>query len=74
MEKGSVSIYFVRSATESLRRSGLDPTPFLVSTGITPAMLESPQARVTPQGFGALWLAVAAALDDELFGQDSRRM
>ena len=32
------------------------------------------QARVSSRQYGALWRLVALALDDELFGQDSRRM
>jgi AraC-like DNA-binding protein len=74
MENGSVSIYFVQSALERLRARGVDTTPLLLQAGISPLVLDSPTARVTPQGFSALWLGVAAALDDELFGQDSRRM
>ncbi len=33
-----------------------------------------PQARVSAKHYGALWRAIALALDDEFFGQDSRRM
>lgn len=57
-----------------MRGLGIDTTPVLLNAGIPPALLDSPNARVTPQGFSALWLGVAAALDDELFGQDTRRM
>jgi AraC-like DNA-binding protein len=74
MEKGSVSVYFVQSALERLSALGVDTTPLLLQAGISPLVLDAPHARVTPQGFSALWLGVAAALDDELFGQDSRRM
>lgn len=74
MEKGSVSIYFVRSALEPVVRRGLDAGALLREAGIQPAVLESEQGRVTAQSFSILWLAVARTLDDELFGQDSRRM
>jgi AraC-like DNA-binding protein len=74
MEKGSVSIYFVRSALEPVHARGLDTDELLRSTGITPAMLHAPQARVSASVFSALWLGVARLLDDELFGQDTRRM
>lgn len=74
MEKGSISIYFVRSALEPLLEQGIDPRPLLDEAGIAPAMLESEQARVSARSFSILWLGVARALDDELFGQDSRRM
>lgn len=74
MEKGSVSIYFVQSALAALRRRGIDTAPVLLGAGIAPALLDSPHGRVTPNSFSRLWLGVADALDDELFGQDSRRM
>lgn len=53
---------------------GIDIEPLLRETGISAAVLQAPQGRVTAQNFSALWLAVARVLDDELFGQDSRRM
>jgi AraC-like DNA-binding protein len=74
MENGSISIHFVRSAIEPVLERGLDADELLRGAGISPALLLTPQVRVTPQNFSALWLSVAAALDDELFGQDSRRM
>jgi AraC-like DNA-binding protein len=74
MEKGSVSIYFVQSALEPVIERGLDTGELLRGAGISPALLQSPQSRVTAQNFSALWLGVARLLDDELFGQDSRRM
>jgi AraC-like DNA-binding protein len=74
VEKGSVSVYFVRSALEPVVRRGLDASALLREAGIQPAVLESEQGRVTAQNFSTLWLAVARTLDDELFGQDSRRM
>ncbi|HEX9172468.1 MAG TPA: AraC family transcriptional regulator [Telluria sp.] len=74
MENGSISIHFVRSALEPVLERGLDVDELLRGAGISPALLQTPQGRVTPQNFSKLWLAVAAALDDELFGQDSRRM
>lgn len=74
MEKGSISIYFVQSALEPIVQHGLDADTLLREAGISPALLHLPQGRVTPQNFSALWLGVARMLDDELFGQDSRRM
>jgi AraC-like DNA-binding protein len=74
MEKGSISIYFVQSALESVIKRGLDAESLLRAAGISPALLQAPQGRVTAQNFSALWLGVARVLDDELFGQDSRRM
>jgi AraC-like DNA-binding protein len=74
MVKGSVSIYFVQSALEGLLARGIDTTQVLLEAGISPALLQSPHGRVSPQSFSSLWLGVAALLDDELFNQDSRRM
>lgn len=74
MEKGSVSVYFVKSALDTILHHGLDPAPLLHDAGISPSLLQAHQARVTAQSFSTLWLGVAKALDDELFGQDSRRM
>lgn len=73
-EKGSVSIWFVRKALEALLRRGLDATTALNQAGISPALLPFDQSRVSPSSFAALWLAIAATLDDEFFGLDSRRM
>lgn len=74
MEKGSISVYFVHSALEPIIDRGLDTDGLLRDAGISPALLQSSQGRVSAQSFGALWLGVARTLDDELFNQDSRRM
>ncbi|RJG03387.1 AraC family transcriptional regulator [Noviherbaspirillum sedimenti] len=73
-EKGSISIFFVRSALAPVIEQGFDADELLRNAGISPSLLQTPQARVTPQNFSALWLAVAHTLNDELFAQDSRRM
>ena len=72
--KGSISIAFVREAVASLRRKGVSAAPVLEAAGIPPRLLRVDEARVGPEAFGALWLAVARTLDDEFFGLDSRRM
>ncbi len=74
MQKGSVSIYFVNSALAPVLARGMDVAPLLAEAGISPAVLQAPLGRVTPNSFSALWLSVARVLDDELFGQDARRM
>lgn len=74
MEKHSVAICFVHHAIAGLRARGIAPEPVLQAAGIAPALLAVPQARVSAASYSALWLEVAAALDDEFFGQDSRRM
>lgn len=74
MENGSISIHFVRAAIEPVVERGMDADALLRGAGISPALLQMDQGRVTAQNFSSLWLSVAAVLDDELFGQDSRRM
>ncbi|MBK4739287.1 AraC family transcriptional regulator [Noviherbaspirillum pedocola] len=74
MEKGNISIYFVHSALEPIIERGLNAEALLRRAGISSALLQSPQSRVTAQNFSTLWLGVARELDDELFAQDSRRM
>lgn len=73
-EKHSVSIWFVRQALMGLRGRGLDAETLLERAAIPSALLHSDQSRVSAESFGTLWLAIAAQLDDELFGLDSRRM
>ncbi|WP_029920820.1 AraC family transcriptional regulator [Nevskia soli] len=72
--KGSVAIDFVRQAAQALVRRGHDPVPVLLRCNIAPTLLLSDSARVTPESFGALWLAISAVLDDEFFALDARRM
>lgn len=74
MEKHSVAICFVHHAIGGLRARGIAPEPVLQAAGIAPALLSVPQARVSAASYSVLWMEVAAALDDEFFGQDSRRM
>lgn len=74
MEKDSISIYFVHAALAPVVRRGMDTEQLLCNAGIAPSLLQSHQSRVTAQNFSLLWLGVARALDDELFGQDTRRM
>lgn len=73
-EKDSVSIWFVREALAGLKRRGLEPDGILSAVGISSSLIQTDQSRVSSATFGALWLAIAAALDDELFGMDTRRM
>ncbi|TJY64679.1 AraC family transcriptional regulator [Sinimarinibacterium sp. CAU 1509] len=74
MEKDSVSINFVREALHGALRQGIDVAPLLQRARIPERLLESSQARVSAESFATLWLEVAAALDDEFFGLDARRM
>jgi AraC-like DNA-binding protein len=73
-EPGTVAICFVAAALEAVRARGLDPLRLLVQVGLSPGLLQVPQARVSVKHYGELWRLVALTLDDEFFGQDSRRM
>lgn len=74
MEKGSVAICFVHGALAGVRARGLDVDPILRSAGISPELLRVRDARVSAAQYGTLWRRIAVVLDDEFFGQDSRRM
>lgn len=74
MKNAGISIGFVHSALKPLIDRDLDTEDLLRSAGIASVLLQWPHSRVDPQSFSILWLDVARRLDDELFGQDSRRM
>src|SRR3984957_7234420 len=73
-EPGTIAICFVAAALESVRARRLDADALLKQVGLSPGLLNSSQARVSAKHYGALWRLVALTLDDEFFGQDSRRM
>jgi AraC-like DNA-binding protein len=73
-EPGTVAICFVAAALEALRARRLNPEPLLSQVGLSASLLQMPQARISAQKYGQLWRLIAATLDDEFFGQDSRRM
>ena len=73
-EPGTVAICFVAAALQSVQARRLDADALLNQVGISPSLLTMPQARVSAQQYGQLWRLVAKVLDDEFFGQDSRRM
>src|SRR5580692_1995826 len=73
-EPGTIAICFVASALQSLRARNLNPDKYLADVGLSSSLLDVPQARVSAKHYGALWRTIALALDDEFFGQDSRRM
>ncbi len=74
MEKGTISIDFVHEALWVARQRGLDTDALLADSGLVPELLEMPQARVTPEQYGALWHALADAMNDEFFGMDAHPM
>ncbi|BAR98561.1 transcriptional regulator [Blastochloris viridis] len=61
---------FVDEAVDCLRRSDISPGPVLASVGLPEVVRE----RVSAEQYGALWLAAAAAMDDEFFGLGGRPM
>jgi len=73
-EPGTIAICFVVAALQSVRGRDLNADELLAKVGLSASLLQVPQARVSAKHYGALWRAIAAALDDEFFGQDSRRM
>src|SRR5450432_3713585 len=73
-EPGTIAICFVAAALQGVRARRLDADGLLRQVGLSPTLLYSPQARVSAKHYGELWRLVALTLDDEFFGQDSRRM
>jgi AraC-like DNA-binding protein len=73
-EPGTVAICFVAAALDSVRARRMDADALLQRVGLSPGLLNVPQARVSAKHYGELWRLVALTLDDEFFGQDSRRM
>jgi AraC-like DNA-binding protein len=73
-EPGTIAICFVAAALQSVRARDLNADELLANVGLSSSLLLVPQARVSAKHYGALWRTIALALDDEFFGQDSRRM
>jgi AraC-like DNA-binding protein len=73
-EKGTIAMSLVNETLALAHARKLDVTPILEAAGIARAALATPRARVSAVQYGALWLAIARALDDEFFGQDSHAM
>lgn len=73
-EPGTIAICFVAAALQGVQGRNLNADELLATVGLSASLLQVPQARVSAKHYGALWRAIAAALDDEFFGQDSRRM
>jgi AraC-like DNA-binding protein len=73
-EPGTIAICFVAAALQSVQARNLNADELLANIGLSSSLLQVPQARVSVQHYGALWRSIALALDDEFFGQDSRRM
>jgi AraC-like DNA-binding protein len=74
IEKGTISIGLVQEALQCPAVAELDTAALLAKANVAPQLLGSPRARVSPRQYAALWNAIAQALDDEFFGQDSHPM
>ena len=73
--RGTISSGFVVPAVDCLRIRGVDVDEVLSLAGIPAGLLSSLSPfRVTAKQYSALWKLVIHHLDDEFFGQDSRRM
>lgn len=70
MERRMISPAFVEDALHCLRRRGIDEKPLLAQAGLSAGVSEP----VSAERYGALWLAIAAAIDDEFFGESARPM
>ncbi|SAP34786.1 AraC family transcriptional regulator [Caballeronia udeis] len=73
-ERGTIAGDLVEEALRCAEGRGVERTGLLALAGIQPAALAAPLARVSAAQYGRLWSAVADALDDEFFGQDSHPM
>ncbi|WP_426231562.1 AraC family transcriptional regulator [Pararhizobium sp. DWP3-4] len=69
-DRRMISPSFVEEALDCLRRAGKPTTPLLASLELPP-VVENP---ISAESYGALWLAVAAEVDDEFFGMGERPM
>ncbi|HYD61550.1 MAG TPA: AraC family transcriptional regulator [Noviherbaspirillum sp.] len=74
MEKVTISIAFVNEALECLRTIDPNWIELAVNAGISPELLETPQARVSARQYCMLWKLIATKMNDEFLGMDSRRM
>lgn len=74
MEKGTISIRFVDAVLDGLRDRGFDSDELLEQIGLSPSLLALPHARVSSDAYTMLLRLIAQVLDDEFFGQDTRRM
>src|SRR3984957_3760314 len=73
-EPGTISICFVAAALQGVRSRDLNAEELLANVGLASSLLQVPRARASAMAVRALWFPVALVLDDEFFGQDSRRM
>ena len=70
IERRMISTCFVDEALDCLRQRDVPTEPVLAAAGLPPLV----QEPVSAERYGALWLAIAAAIDDEFFGLGGRPM
>ena len=70
MARRMISASFVEEALDCARRRGRDTAPLLAAAGLAPPADEP----VSAESYGALWLALADAIQDEYFGLGGRPM
>lgn len=74
IERGTIAISFAHDALECVRNRGLDADRLLTQAGISPELLNRPQARISVNHYATLCHLIAHAIDDEFFGLDSHPM
>lgn len=72
MRKDSISVCLVREALQGFTHPGLDAGGVLANLGLPPVALDDSQQRVPVELYGRIWLALAAAHDDEFFAMAER--
>lgn len=70
MDRNSIAPGFVSDALACLRARGIDPAPVLAVAGFSC----EPSGPVSREAYGALWLGIATAMEDEFFGLGARPM
>lgn len=68
MRERTISSHFVRAALRGAERQSRDYSALLRETGIQPALLGEPRARIAPEQFTRLLQGLWALLDDEYMG------
>jgi AraC-like DNA-binding protein len=68
----TVAVMQVQRILDGARHRGMPLAPLLARAGISPALLESPLARVSQQQYALLIVVLRRALRDELWGLCSR--
>ena len=68
LRRPDISIHFPQVISRRADDLGLDQASLCRAAGFRPALLDDPQARITPSQLGALMREVWVGLDDELAG------